>query len=445
MLIPTLILAGVVFFVLTEGFFSGAETAITSADRVLIQDRAARGDARARLLAQLTKHWERFLGTTLVGTNLAVVCSTTLADLLIARWCPEAWQSLVNTALMTPFVLLFGELLPKSIGRGYANELAPALARPLHLAQILLYPLIWTAGRIAAGIANLFGPQTTHQSAFVSRDDLRILAEIAREEGLIDSAAGDMLQTLFELDERAVSSVMVHLVDVDALPLDATIEDARRLCAETGHTRFPVYKERVDNIVGVVDVRTILCRWVRPAEKNGDAPPEPAPGAQPIAPHIRTDIAFVPETKSVGALLQEMRYAAIPMVIVVDEHGGVVGIATAEDLLEEIVGDIIDERDAEEPEIVQIDEEIYECDGQLDVRKLQEVLDIEIETNGFETAAGLVLKHAGRIPRPGEAFDIAGYRVVVVAMDHRRIAKLRFHRRKPAPPPQRPRTDAPSP
>ncbi len=417
------IVPAVLFFVLVEAFFSGSETAITAMNKVLLRDRAEQGDRRARLIVRLFRHTERFLGTTLVGTNLAVVTSTTLAELLVSRWARPGWESLTNTLIMTPVILLVGEMLPKSVARAYADRIAPALARPLRLAQWGLMPLVWVAGRLAGLIADRLGsPDPARRSGFVTRDDLRTMAEIAAEDGLVGKTTGAMLQALFDLDRRPVSSVMTPLVEVHSVPETATVGELEQLSIRTGLSRFPIFRDRVDNIVGIVDLRAVLCR----ARKARDSEP-----GRPLAPFVRTDVAFVPENKSAASLLHELQFQDLPMAIVVDEHGGVVGIVTAEDLIEEIVGEIHDERDRPEKGITQVGDTAYECDGRTEVRELRERLDIDIEAGSFQTAAGLVLKLAGRIPHAGETFRLDGYEVEVLELEGRRVARLRFRRVRP--------------
>ena len=418
-MIPSAFIFGLALvFVLIEGFFSGSETAITSVNQVSLRHKAGAGDRRAGLLLRLIDDWETFLGTTLVGTNLAVVTSTSLAELVVARWCPPAWQSLANTLIMTPIIILFGEMLPKSIGRAEADRIAPHLAAPLAFAQRLLYPLVWIAGRTAGLLADLFGKEATHHNAFISRDDLRILMEVAVEEGAVPQATGDMLRALFDLDERTVAAAMTPLVQVASLPADATMADLEELAGQTGRSRFPVYEDRVDNIIGVVDMRFILFR-------TGDAA-RLAPD-QPVRPFIR-DVPFVPETLSIRDLLEDFHAFTVDMAVVVDEHGGCIGIITAQDVVEEIVGEIQDDLQQHPHDVLRTGEAVYECDGRTDVRKRARALGIDLGNPGFETVAGLVLKIAGRIPRPGEHFRFNGFDVEVLGIEGRRITRVRFRR-----------------
>ena len=437
-MLPMLLMAAVLFLVLIEAFFSGSETVLTSASKTFLQARAMEGDRRAGTARRLLERTERFLGTTLLGTNLAVVSSTTLCQYLVIHYLlpsaafqrlesaialPWPWPTVANTLIMTPLILLFGELIPKSVGRAHADRLALRVARPLYWAGTVLFPLSWLFGRAAAGLAQLLGLKKIHTALKpqVTRDDLRTIAEMAAEQGLVPEAAGSMLQTVFDLDRKPVSGLMVPLVDVASVSIDATIEEVERLSVETGFARFPVYENRVDDIVGIVSLRQLLY-------EAKEAPDAPSGRDAPIRPYVRRNISFIPESKPVGELLHELRYQRIPMAVVVDEHGGVTGILTLEDLLEEIVGDIQDERDRPALALRKIGDSQFECDGKLGIEELEEHLGLNIPREGFETAAGLVLKLAGRIPAAGETFSFADYSVEVLEVEKRRIRRLRFSR-----------------
>jgi CBS domain containing-hemolysin-like protein len=209
---------------------------------------------------------------------------------------------------------------------------------------------------------------------------------------------------------------------VASVSLDATFAEVEELAVKTGFARFPVYQDRIDDIVGIVSLRHLLY------EGSGNDT-EPVGPATPIRRYVRRSITFIPESKPVGELLHELRYQRIPMAVVVDEHGGVTGILTLEDLVEEIVGDIQDERDRPVLPLTRIGNSQFECDGRLDIEDLEQHLNLEIEHNGFETAAGLALKIAGRIPQPGEQFDFGNYTLEILNVEKRRISRLRFRKK----------------
>jgi len=419
MLLNVLIVGFIVCLVLVAGFFSGSETAVTSANKVTLRQLADAGDKRARIIQQLASRMEHLIGTTLVGTNVIMASATTLANVIVHQYVPE-WQDLVTPLIMTPFILVFGEMVPKSIGRSRATDVSLRIARPLALAKKLFYPVVLFNSWIANFIGRLANLGTGASHGHVSRDDLRtIAAELAEMDGgWLPAEAGSMLRTIFELDSLPVSSIMVPLVNVRSLSTDATVGQVEELAAETGFSRFPVYEHRVDEVVGIIDVRDLL--YARSQQANA------VTEQTPIATHIHRNIVFVPETKSVGELVHELRYHRIPMAAAVDEHGGVVGVVTTEDLIEEVVGEILDERDEREHLIVPVGANTFDCDGKLEVRQLEEELGICVPKNGFETVAGLVLKLAGRIPRAGERFAAEGFEIEVRQTVGRRVAKIRI-------------------
>ena len=431
-----LLLLAVILLVLVEGFFSGSETVYTSTSKAFIHRLADEGDPRARRIREMLAKTERFLGTTLTGTNLALVSSTTLCQIIVARYvlsnegvrhliamipAPWNWEYILNTVIMTPIILILAELVPKSIARSHADTLALKLVDPLLFAGKVLSPLVWVLSRVVDRLAGWLGGSS--HGAFVpsvTRDDLKAMAELAAEQGIVPETAASMLRTVFDLDRKPVSTMMVPLVDVASVSLEATLDDVGRLAAETGFARFPVYHERVDEIVGIVSLRHLLYEC--------DPEGEPLSPDAPIAPYVLRHITFVPESKPVGTLLHELRYQHIPMAVVVDEHGGVVGILTLEDLVEEVVGDIQDERDRPVSEVTVLADDVFDCDGKLSIEDLEEHLGIEIPRDGFETVAGLVLKLCGRIPQPRDHIRFGGYDIEVLDVVKHKVTRLRFRR-----------------
>lgn len=418
------ILILVILCLLIEGFFSGSETAIISADKAQLRALSHRGDRRATLVVRLLQHSEALLSTTLVGTNLAVVAGTSLATVFIGHHVPHEWESTVTTAVMAPLVLIIGEIVPKSIARAAANSIALRVAAPLRLVQRVLHPVILLISRIAEAILALLGVKPTGANPYVTREELMVLTDMGEEHGAIVSEERRMIQSVLELRDRPVAAAMVPLVNIASLPIDATVAQLDEAAARTGFSRFPVYERRVDNIVGVVTVADVL---------RSDLPGDPA--ATPIAPLVRRDITYVPETKPVGELLRELRYSPVPMAVVVEEHGGVVGIATSADLIEEIIGEIRDERLAGRGarSLIAPGSDVFECEGTMDVDELAELTGLAIRKEGFETVAGLVLHLTGHIPKKGERIPFGPFSIEVLDATPRHVRRLRFTRTaKPA-------------
>lgn len=422
-MIEGILLLAIVLCLLAEAFFSGSETAVLSADSAQLHAAALEGDPRAALAERMMERVETVIGTTLVGTNLAVATGSSLATLLIALGdhVPAKWHSAAAILVMTPLILVFGEILPKSICRASAQAVTLHIARPLRRAQQAMFPLVWLVSKAADLLLRITGGGKADTQRCLSREELVVLAELGQEQGVIAPQERRMIQSLLELNDRPVSTAMAPLVDMAAVSEHDTPQTVKDLAARTGYARFPVYEGRVDNIVGIVALVDILSAEAQAASQ------EPRPELS-LASFVQRNITFVPETMPIGVLLRELQKNRTPMVIAVDEHGGVAGLVTREDIVEEIVGDIRDERDRVQRHVAMHGQGAFECDGKLEIDSLNEQLGLAIQKEGFETVAGMVAKAANRIPKALEAFEYRGLRIEVLDADERRVKRVRIVR-----------------
>ncbi len=422
----------VILLILMAAFYSGTETAMTSASRTWIADKAKKGDGSARIALTFLEDGEKLLGTVLIGNNITHVCLTTLTRLIIgviiykvASISPEetSWDEWLTSAILTPVVLIFGEVIPKALGRSKANTLTLLAARPLYLTEIILKPAVLLMGWLTRVLSPKKQENDELNAAKHSaREDMKIIAEMAAEQGLVNRQAGEMLQSVLELESRPVETAMVPLIEVRSLPETASVFDALALSAESGFMHIPVYRDRVDRIIGIVNCRDLLMY------QNANEY-EISFVKQPIAPMINRKVIFVPESQPVNITLETLRQSSTHVAIVVDEYGGVSGMITIEDLAELIVGNLNDERATEELYAIQrIADNAFLCSGRMEVRELEEYLGIDIPNTGFETAAGLVMKLAGRIPEPGEKLHYRQFEITVLQVEEHRIAKLKFQK-----------------
>jgi len=391
----------VAFFLLAQGFFSGSEMALVSANRALLQTRADEGVPGAKLALEMLQHDDALLGTCLIGTNVCLVAGVTAFGFTIGG--DDTGHDWYLSLLYMPLGLLLGEALPKQVFRHYADGLAPRLARPIRYAQRALLPALW----FVRGWSNTLTRVLHTPDDEVRREDIVQLLD--GDEGTIDPHERELIQRLLGMNETNVEACMTPLVDVRALPETATVNEGVKIVLEDGYSRIPVYRDRVDNIVGRVEHRDLL---FEPAE--GDA----------ILPLVKP-VPFVPESKRVDELLREMRGDNIPLAVVVDEYGGSVGIVTLEDLLEEILGDIEDERDQRGPGIRRLGEREWRVPARTPIDELAEVLGRPLPEGDYETVAGLVLKVAGRIPEVGEVFRVGRLAFHVDASSERAIQIVR--------------------
>lgn len=405
-MIATTILAGLgLLLCLTiEGFFSGSEIAMVNADRLRLGARAADGDAGARLALDLISREDRLLATCLIGTNIATVSGATLVVTTLSTW--DLQLGLLAGLVYVPFTLIFGEALPKTIFQHHADRLAPAVALPLRFAMLLFGPALAIVGVWSRGLDRLLG-QTP--DAPVRREEI---VDLLGEEG--DGAIADqdrrLIRRVFEISETPVHEVMTPLVDVEAIAEEATVDQACALAAETGHSRLPVYRDRIDNLIGVIQVGAMLFT----------PDPSRAVGA------LIEPVSFVPESKRVDHLLTEMRQRREQIAVIVDEYGGSVGIVTIEDLLEEIVGEIRDERDEDEPAIQRLSEREWRVPARAEIEDVTEAIGVALPEGDYETIAGCVLTALGRIPQPGETAQIGELTVIIEEATDRAILSLRL-------------------
>ena len=405
-----LLIIPVLFFLALEAFFSGSETAIISANKMRLRVLADRGNSRAKLTSQLLSRPERLLGTTLVGTNIAMSASTILASAVVAFLLMRGFgvarpdlKTSVNTIVMTPLILIFAEIIPKSICRARANDIALTISPVLKWASVVLYPVVASITKLSGSIALVFSRRSRHGQATVV-EELRLLARMSEREGLIRPQQRKMVYSVFDLERQTIESVMVPLVDVVSVERDISQEELYDKATETGFSRFPVYEDRIDNIIGITNVLDALY-------------------SVDDTPVIHEDVIYLPESKNITSSLQELQRRRHPMAVVVDEYGGVVGIITIEDLIEEIIGDIRDERDQEKDGF---DESTLECDGRMEVDEINERLGTDIPKEGYETIAGFVIKQMGRIPQAGEETSWNNLRIEVIEANKRSVSRVKF-------------------
>ncbi len=396
-------------FLALEAFFSGSETALISVNKMRLKALTDRGDRRAELASMLLGRPDRLLGTTLVGTNIAVAAATTLSSVIVSSLIKDArgLDSTINTIIMAPFILIFGEIIPKSICRAKSNSITLSVSPLLKWASTVLNPIVTSITRISTSFALIFSRRSRHKASNVM-EELRLLARLSEKEGLLRPHQRKMIHSVFDLERQTVGSAMVPLVDVVSVGKNTSLEEFYNTVTETGFSRFPVHEDRVDNIVGIVDVSDVLYS----IDHKED-----------ISSFVREDIIYFPESKNITTSLQELRRSRHPMAVVVDEYGGMVGIVTIEDLVEEIVGDIRDERDQPKGGF---DESRLECDGRMEIDEINERLGTDIPKEGYETIAGFVIDQMDKIPEPGEETSWKNLKIIVLKADRRSILRVKF-------------------
>ena len=402
--------------VIISGFFSGAETAFISTDKPLLQAEAQKGNINAKIAAKLLANPAKLLTITLVGTNVAMVTSTTLAAIVLSDYVPENFQAIVTTLIMTPVLLIFGELLPKSIGRGKAHECTLFSALTLKIVQNIFSPVIFFISFLSNSLLRIFGIKNQNLALSVTREEVQALADISVEEGIIGEAEHKMIRRVFELNQTILASVMQPLVDIISLPSTATIYSVFQAAEEHQFSHIPIYEEKNDNIIGIVHIAEILDAADGDANKDKQTP---------LGNLIDKSVPFIPETKLVGKMLRELQAKGIRLVFAIDEYGGVTGMMTVRDLAEEIVGELAIESSEQKLFFVKHRDGI-DCEGKVDIDYIGEQLGIKFDKDGYDTIAGLILKIAGHVPVPGELFIYENISLKILRSDKKRIKMVRI-------------------
>ncbi|WP_408957081.1 hemolysin family protein [Natrinema sp. 74] len=396
-----------------SGFFSSSETAMFSLAQHRIEALAEEGAPGAETVRSLQSDPHRLLVTILVGNNLVNIAMSSIATGLLGMYLAQGQAVLAATFGVTAVVLLFGESAPKSYAIENTESWALTVARPLRLSEYVLYPLVVTFDGLTRLINGLVGG-TAVESSYVTRDEIRELIRTGESEGIIEADEREMLQRVFRFNDTITKEVMTPRLDVTAVARSATVDDAVAKCVESGHTRLPVYEGGLDNVVGVVELGTLVRDYKHGESTEGES----------LEAYLE-ETPHVPESKQIDDLFREMRAERVEQVVVIDEFGTTEGIVTTEDIVEAVVGEILDTQE-EEP-IETVDERTVRVDGDVNIEDVNDAIGVEFpEGEEFETIAGFVFNRAGRLVEPGETFAYDGVELTVERVDNTRIKRVRI-------------------
>ncbi|MFW5948432.1 MAG: hemolysin family protein [Halolamina sp.] len=405
---------GVAMLVILIGFsafFSSSEIALFSLGSHRIESLVEDGVPGAETVKSLSEDPHRLLVTILVGNNIANVAMSSIATWLFGFYVSDGQAVLAATFGITTVVLLFGESAPKSYAVENTESWSLRIAGPLKWAERLLLPLIVVFDYLTQVINRITGGGSAIEDSYVTRDEIQDMIQTGEREGVIDEEEREMLQRIFRFNQTIAKEVMTPRLDMTAVPKDASVEEAIEECVQSDHERIPVYEGNLDNIIGVVNVRDLVR-----AAHYGEGEPTLADVVRPTL--------HVPESKNVDELLQEIQDNRLQMVIVIDEFGTTEGLITLEDMVEEIVGDILE--GDEEQAIEFVDDDTALVRGEVNIDEVNEALDLELpEGEEFETLAGFIFNRAGRLVEEGEEISYDGVRIRVEEVDTTRIKRAR--------------------
>ena len=434
---PVVDLAVVVLLILIGGFFAASEIALITVRRSRLTQLADEGSRSARTARRLTEDPSRFLATIqiaitflgfLAGAVGAAAFSRYLAELIDdIPWGPiqdaaSGIAFVIVTLLIALASIVVGELVPKTLALNFPERLALWVAAPIGFLQSLLSPVVWLVSRVSAVLVRLLGGTERPQGGYLSTEELKLLVETGSEQGGIEEEEKEMIHGVIELREKAVHEVMVPRIGIRAVNVDDSFDEVLDTIVRAGHSRLPVFRENLDQIIGILYAKDLLPYLKGNGRSENDID---------IRTMVRPPV-YVPESKAVDDLLHEMQVAKRHIAIVVDEYGGTAGLVTLEDVVEEIVGEIQDEYDTEEPMIedVSTDGELaYRVDGRVSMDDLRDLFDLsdddEPDEEAYDTVGGFVVHRVGRIPLPGTEIDFRGdVTLRVEAAEPRRVARV---------------------
>lgn len=387
MVLALQIIALVVLLVMA-GFFAMAETALLSIGAVTARRLAEEKRRNADVLMKVFEHRSTAVGTILLMTLITQLTATSIAG-VIAYKISRGFGTAIATALMTFIIFIYAEVAPKNYAIMHNERVALFAARPIYRLTQLMHPLIRMMIAVANISGRLLGLRGAPQGPFMTEEEILTAMEIGEEQGVIEEEEKRMIHHIFEFGDTVVREIMTPRPDIVSVPVGATTKEAMDVILMAGHSRIPVYRGTLDNVIGILYARDLMSMIVKgETAKSLDGVVRPA--------------IIVPETKRVSELLRELQKQKIHLAVVVDEYGSTVGIATIEDLLEEIVGEIYDEYDLEETRIEQIDANTMRVDGRVSIDDVDEFLGVELSDVDVDTVGGLMLELCGHIPKRGE-------------------------------------------
>ncbi len=394
-----------------SAFFSSAETALTTVNRIKIRSLAEEGNKKAKLLLKVFDQQSKMLSTVLVGNNIVNLSASSLMTILTTKLFGSALVG-VATGLLTVLVLIFGEITPKTYASVNAVKMSLNYVRIIYALMVILTPVVVVIEWMAGIVLKLFRTDKSKNKSDMTESEFLTIVDVTHEQGITSKEGKEIIKNVFDIDDISAREIMVPRIDVASIGVDASYEELMEIFEEYRFTRFPVYEEMVERIIGMINMKDILLY------KQGNP--------FSIKDYMRKPL-FTYEGKMADELLEDMRESGETMAIVVDEYGDAVGIITMEDLLEEIVGEIRDEFDEDEKnEIIKNKDGSYKIDASLSLEDINDRIGTKLESEEYDSLGGLLLEELGRLPEIGEEITKDGYHFQILQMDKNRIRRVKM-------------------
>ena len=413
----TLYLALFIVCLLLSAFFSTSETAFTALQRIKVEHMVSTNVPGAERIAKMMQHPEKLLSTILTGNNLVNTAAAALGTVLaISIW--KEWGILIATIGVSIILLVFCESTPKIIAVHNAEKMSIRLARPIQVASLIFTPVVLVLSSIASKFSKLAGGEPVAKS-LVSEEEIRTMISVGHREGTVEKDEAEMLHAVFEFGDRPVHEVMVPRPEVICIEQGSTVADFLAIYAQSPLSRFPVYQENMDTVVGILSIKDVLMGLANDTTNK-----------QSVINDLVRPAYFTPESKHINELFAEMRDNNYRMAVVVDEYGGTAGIVSLSRLVEEIVGQVGDELASVEKEYEAINEYTFQIDGSMRIEEANEEMELELPEGEYETVAGFILDLLGHIPKRGEQLRYKGLKIVITKMRGLKIEEILLTKEK---------------
>ena len=395
-----------------SAFFSSSETAMMAVNKIRVRNLADAGLSSAQTLMKVLDNQPKMLSAILIGNNIVNISASSLATILVTRAFGDMYVG-VGTGILTLLVLIFGEITPKTSATLYSETMALRFAKPIYMIMQVLTPVIFIVDKLSQGVLRLLHVDPNKKQDAITEDELRTIVEVSHEEGVIESDEKKMIYNVFDFGDSVAKDIMVPRIDMTFIDVDATFSEVIEVFREVKYTRYPVYEETTDNVIGIINIKDLL---LTENQKKFC-----------IRDYLREPL-YTYEFKKTAELMVELRKTQNNIAIVLDEYGATAGLITLEDMLEEIVGEIRDEYDEdEENELVEVAPNEYVVEGSMKLDDLNDRLDLKLESEDYDSLGGLVIGLLDHLPEEGEDVVFDNVRLVVDRVEKNRIDRIHMY------------------
>ena len=401
-----------VVLLLGSGFFSASETSLMSLSKIRIRYMEDEGVKGAKLVGSLIEKSSDLLSSILVGNNVVNIAATSVSTSLFISIFGDGGVA-IATAVMTVLVLIFGEITPKTIAANSPEKIAVIVSKPISIIMKITKPIVWVFNLLTGIIFKIMGIENDGVKPFITEEELKAMVNVSHEEGVLEIEEREIINNVFQFGDMQAKEAMIQRLDMVAVNIEDSYDEIIELFKSEKLSRLPVYQESIDDIVGILNIKDIIFLSDEEIQNFN------------IKNYVR-EAFFTYEFKKITQLLEEMKKEKSQMAIVVDEYGGTAGLLTIEDLVEVIVGDIDDEYDEEEEEIVKVSDNEYLVEGSTKISDVNEQIGINFESDEFDSIGGFIIGYLKRIPEENELIEVGNVKFSVESIDKNRINKIRI-------------------